>query len=258
LKTFDSGLMNVYSQWRVKLEDFNESEKYFFTDELMSNVSSILDVGCGCGGLGNALKIRFGTAFSYTGINTKETCVIKGEKISPELKIIDGIFPNSIKSGKMFDMICAFGFFHMVLEWKKLLFNLTKFANKFVNVGVVSRLEGATVIDPDVSYYYYLDSGDRVPSIAINIRELLNYCCHHELRVKRIKYYGYHNKSFRSTAFRPIQEKDTIYGNLFLELFEPGNETVPFGGLAPNQTNRRQFVPDLEIIIDGKSWNEWR
>ncbi len=42
--------MAVYSQSRIELDDFNQSEKFFFTEELMSQVSSMLDVGSGCGG----------------------------------------------------------------------------------------------------------------------------------------------------------------------------------------------------------------
>ncbi len=259
MKVFENkNLMQIYQTWRTKFSDFYESERFFFTSELMSNVSSVLDVGCGGGGFGNALRKKFGNKFSYTGIDVNETEVVGGKERFPELNFVRGCFPKGLKDEERFDLVCAFGFFHMVLNWKKTLFDFTRFAKRFVNVSVVCRLEGGTVLDSDVSYYYYLNSGKRVPSIVLNIRELLNFCCHHELRVKKISFYGYHNSGVRSTAFRPLPESETIYGNLFLELFDSDKNPKRFGGLSSKQTDQRFFVPEVKIVIDGKEWNGWR
>ena len=258
LKAFVKDALQIYQDGRCNFKDFYESEKYYFTPKIMSNISTVLDIGCATGGFGNALKKQFNNKLSYTGIDVNRTEIKNGKKAFPKQNFIRGIFPTAMKDSQKYDLVCAFGFFHMVVKWKQMLSDLIKHSKKYVNISVVCRLEGTTVTDKDLSYYYYLDTGERAPSIAINIRELLNYCCHHELKVKRIGFYGYNNKASRSTAFRPIREKDTIYGNLFLELFDSEKQPKRFGGLAPEQTKARAFVPETKIVINGKKWNNWR
>lgn len=45
-------------------------------------------------------------------------------------------------------------------------------------------------MDKDISYVYYLDSGERIHLIVHNIYEFFNFCCIHEMRVKKYLFTG--------------------------------------------------------------------
>jgi methylase of polypeptide subunit release factors len=57
-----------YSTTRISWDQFYPSEqKIFCTSDFHSGLS-VLDIGCGCGGLGLALKERFAIS-DYTGVD---------------------------------------------------------------------------------------------------------------------------------------------------------------------------------------------
>ena len=65
-----SGFVNYYSKYRMKWEEFYESEKYMFEKVFgrFNDPFSVLDAGCGCGGLGLALSEKFKLNF-YKGLD---------------------------------------------------------------------------------------------------------------------------------------------------------------------------------------------
>ena len=77
-------------------------------------------------------------------------------------------------------------------EWKKCLLDMANNAKKFLNFSVVLKTSGNTIVDKDVSYFYYLDSGVRVHQVIHNIYEITNFLSLREMRAKKISFYGYH------------------------------------------------------------------
>lgn len=61
-------ISQYFSENRLSFNDFYESEKEILSSINWFNGISVLDVGCGCGGLGLALHDEFGV-FDYTGID---------------------------------------------------------------------------------------------------------------------------------------------------------------------------------------------
>jgi SAM-dependent methyltransferase len=65
------GLPEFYSNHRSAWEDFYVSERTAFEASGLGPETSILDVGCACGGLGTALNERFGCT-NYVGLEIHE------------------------------------------------------------------------------------------------------------------------------------------------------------------------------------------
>lgn len=103
------------------------------------------------------------------------------------------------------------------------MIEMVRIAKKFVNISLTFQLEGSAVIDKDRSYFYYLDTGERVHQVIHNIYEFTNFLSIHELRVKKINFYGYHTMS-PGDNFRSVPNDKKIKGNLLLELFEAGEQ----------------------------------
>ena len=84
-------ISDYFSKNRISFDSFYESEK-----EILSSVDwfdgiSVLDVGCGCGGLGLALNKKFGV-FDYTGVDIHSESI----KIAKDTNAIVGFsFENS-------------------------------------------------------------------------------------------------------------------------------------------------------------------
>lgn len=69
--------------------------------------SKVLDVGCGCGGLGLALRERFGVD-SYEGIEINDAAAAVGRELNPRAQIYEGdVLRISAEelSGKSYDLV---------------------------------------------------------------------------------------------------------------------------------------------------------
>ncbi|CAN2170675.1 AdoMet_MTases domain containing protein [Candidatus Nanopelagicaceae bacterium] len=82
-------IAKFFSSNRVKWDDFYPSEKELFLRVGISERDSVLDVGCGCGGLGNALKEKFGVT-DYTGVEINLPACNLGKIVNPKGKFIHG------------------------------------------------------------------------------------------------------------------------------------------------------------------------
>jgi len=62
-----SSLVEYFASNRIKWEQFYESERKLLGALQLNSDQQVLDIGCGCGGLGLALKEKFGIN-NYTGV----------------------------------------------------------------------------------------------------------------------------------------------------------------------------------------------
>ncbi len=82
-------LARYFSQNRVSWQQFYESERSIINQLHLDSHHEVLDVGCGCGGLGMALRDQFGVE-NYTGVEINTTAAEAGRMMNPKAHIICG------------------------------------------------------------------------------------------------------------------------------------------------------------------------
>lgn len=82
-------LNNKYSSERIVWNDFYQSERSVFDRVGFTLSTSVLDLGCGCAGLGLALKQRYGVK-NYTGIDINNQNIEMATKINPSAVVTHG------------------------------------------------------------------------------------------------------------------------------------------------------------------------
>ena len=95
-------IKDFFSNERIKWNQFYESERkiieLYFNKQ--KNNPDILDIGCGCGGLGLALDSKF-TINSYTGIEINKEAANFAMKNNQKQKIICGDFLDLFQKNKI-------------------------------------------------------------------------------------------------------------------------------------------------------------
>ena len=82
-------LVRYFSRNRVAWTQFYESERLIISRLNLNSGQTVLDIGCGCGGLGLALRERFGVQ-NYTGIEINASAANAGKMMNPEARILCG------------------------------------------------------------------------------------------------------------------------------------------------------------------------
>lgn len=114
---------------RSSFQKLYRGEKYLISNFIKKN-ESVLDIGCGQGGLYKILKKRF-KKINYTGIdfNGKMIEIAKNKYPSANFFLYEKEnYLNFFK--KKFDVIIIFGILHLNVSWKKILSNAAKIAKK--------------------------------------------------------------------------------------------------------------------------------
>ncbi len=257
MKPYEKGSLSysTYSHNRHKLEEFFQSERYFLTKEIIKPGTTILDIGGASGGLGNAIQTSVQKDIKYFCIDPDVQSIRFGKELYPHFEFSSGYFPKDAPE-KEYDLVVMMALFPQIEDWKTCLLNMRNRSKRFINLSIVARLDGTTVIDKDVSYAYYFDSGERVHQIVHNLYELLNFCSTAEMNLRKITFYGYHLKE-KGKNYRCVPYTQQIVGNLLLEVNDkPACRT---GAIS-----KKEFIdnmeapklldnsPEVEIIIDGK------
>jgi len=82
-------LARYFKSNRIAWEQFYESERAIIGQLRPDRQQRILDIGCGCGGLGLALRDRFGVEH-YTGVEINPLAVEAGRVMNPAAEILCG------------------------------------------------------------------------------------------------------------------------------------------------------------------------
>lgn len=84
-------LVNFYSTHRRGWAGLYPSERHVIERMGITPEANVLDMGCACGGLGEALGERFGVT-SYTGVEISNLCVAAARRFYPKHRFIAGDF----------------------------------------------------------------------------------------------------------------------------------------------------------------------
>jgi SAM-dependent methyltransferase len=82
-------LARYFSRNRVEWAHFYESERVIIDGLRLNPRQAVLDIGCGCGGLGLALRERYGVQ-NYTGVEINRLAAEAGRAMNPQAQILCG------------------------------------------------------------------------------------------------------------------------------------------------------------------------
>lgn len=196
IKYTSDEIEEFYRGHRIVWEQFYESERVMFERLGMGRESSVLDIGCGCAGLGMALKEQFGTT-AYTGVEINEKAAETGRVLYPECTMFSGdileiseeeLPPNS------FDFVVSLG----CIDWNVQFLDMVRKAYSYVKPGgyFLSSFRlttHETVNDMNRSWQHInfegKKEGEKAAYVVMNARELLDFLA--GLSPQSIQGYGY-------------------------------------------------------------------
>ena len=101
--------------------------------DILTNSESILDIGGATGGLGNALKNKFGLQdTSYSVIDVDQQTIEIGQATHPGFKFFHGEFPNALPQNFTADLVLMQGLFPQIPDWKSMLRSMATVAKKYM------------------------------------------------------------------------------------------------------------------------------
>lgn len=206
----------VDRKWRSTEAELFESEREVL-GRILSNGQSVLDVGCASGGLYNILQQKF-DGIRYTGIDIDAACIEAARHEHAGATFVAGdIFKNDFPDDG-FDAVVSLMTMSMQPEYKKFIQELVRVARRYVVFDVRLKYEGPTIVDRDISYFYYHGSGVRNYYVVHNVFELLSFLHTEGLYLKSIRIDGYH-PSDKTSAFLPFPKDRLLIGMACLEKY---------------------------------------
>jgi SAM-dependent methyltransferase len=219
-------LARFFVRNRVTWEQFYESERVIIEKLNLDGHRTVLDIGCGCGGLGLALRERFGVR-RYTGVDINPQAAAAGSAMNPDARIVCGDILELRKDelgADGFDLVISLG----CIDWNVCFDEMLATAWSLVVPGghlvVTVRLtEGEGCNDFSRSYQYInydmVREGERAAYIVVNARSLLRRL--RDFQPGEIRGFGYWGP--------PSKTAVTPYERLCFSAFSLRKRTEPSG-----------------------------
>jgi len=213
----------VQKKWRSTEAELFESEKELLW-RILKNDQSLLDVGCASGGLYNILRQKF-SGLRYTGIDIDSACIEAARREHSGATFLSGEVPDARFEEDRFDVVVSLMTMSMQPDYKKLIQELVRVSSRYVLFDLRLKYEGPTIVDRDVSYFYYHGSGIRNYYIVHNVFELLNFLHTESLHLKSIRIDGYYPAD-KTSAFLPFPKNQLMTGMICLEKYPKGERSA--------------------------------
>lgn len=192
-------IKKYFSKNRICWDDFYESERQIIENLRINEGHNVLDIGCGCGGLGLALSERFNLV-NYSGVEINQLAALEAKNINSDAKIYVGDFLDVSKNellNKKFDFVFSLSCFDWNIEFSKMLHTAWSHVIDGGSLVATFRLvmdEGCK--DFEISYQYINyegnKEGERAPYIVLNAKELFQELI--LLKPLEISAYGYYGE----------------------------------------------------------------
>lgn len=153
---------------RVRWEQFYESERQVIQALTLTANHSVLDIGCGCGGLGLALREQFGVT-SYTGVEINAQAVEIGNRLNPGA-LLRGDFldiSSAQLAGRQFDVVFSLSCVDWNVEFAAMLrtaWSMVKPGGNFVATFRLTDGDGCSDMARCFQYINY--QGEREGELA--------------------------------------------------------------------------------------------
>jgi len=259
--TYKDSMLNsvLFNEKQRRMCDYFKSVAHFFTPEFICPGDSVLDIGGASGGFLAAINAEV-SRIRGTVIDPDPRAVGLGYDAFHEIEFILGEFPEAMPQYRTFDVVSMQALFPQIPTWKETLLQMAGATKKYINILLLLRLSGTTVIDKDVSYAYYLDTGDRVHQVIHNIYEFINFLSISEMRAKKIQIYGYHTP-YSGDNFRCIPNAEQVKANAMIELWDEEDNPFRMGAAhdkGKGNTDYSFYRPEIEVFIDDKQFDVYK
>lgn len=175
-------IKSYFSKHRIRWDQFYKSERVILTNTLTGfDSQSILDIGCGCGGLGLALQEQFNIS-NYTGIEINTQAAKFAQELNPVAEIICADFlelePQKLPFGQ-FDVVISLS----CIDWQLNFDSMFKRAWLYVKPGgnfvfSLRLTDGIGVNDINSSYQFInydgVREGEIAPYVILNAKDLMH------------------------------------------------------------------------------------
>ena len=174
-------LAAFYREHRTRWTDFYESERVMFSRLAPGPETAVLDIGCGCGGLGMALREQFGVN-AYTGVEINPQAAEAGRLLNPASTIITGdilaLGQQLIPEGS-FDLVVSLGCIDFNVEFDAMLARAFDFVRPGGHFVSSFRITPETTADDMRTSYQYINfdgrqEGEIAPYVVMNGDALLD------------------------------------------------------------------------------------
>ena len=171
-------IATYYSQNRIAWHDFYESERHVMDLLHLTPGSSVLDVGCGCGGLGLVLSERYGCT-NYLGVEINAPAVQLAKQLNPFANIIcsDILDPSLILPDKA-DVVFSLSCIDWNVEFQKMLAKCWSCVSPNGYLVLSLRLtDKNSILDESQSFQYISFDGteatETAPYSVLNINDCI-------------------------------------------------------------------------------------
>ena len=199
-----------FSKNRISWEQFYKSERDIISQLDLGKDHSILDIGCGCGGLGLAIKDHFGV-LAYAGVEINQQAVLSSKELNPLAEIYVGDFLDISKRellNRTFDTVFSLSCFDWNIQFSEMLHAAWQHVAPGGSLVATFRLVSEMGCDDlNLSYQYInydgFQEGERAAYIVLNASKLFEQLC--VLGPSKILAAGYYGAP-SSTAVTPYSK----------------------------------------------------
>jgi len=189
-------IANYFKNNRITWEQFYESERKIISRLGLTRNSTILDIGCGCGGLSFALLDQFDVK-NYTGVEINPFAAESAQTMNPKAHILCGdIIKLSEKKliEKQFDVVFSLSCIDWNVQFDEMLSAAWRFVKPEGGLVATFRLtidEGCKDINRSYQYINFdgILEGECANYVVLNVNEILQQLC--DLNPLKISAYGY-------------------------------------------------------------------
>jgi SAM-dependent methyltransferase len=169
-----------YRTHRVRWDQFYESERVVFSKLGLDSGSSVLDIGCGCGGLGLALREKFGVT-RYTGVEINHQAAESASGVYPEGRFLAADIlapPAGELVDETFDIVVSLGCIDWNVQFEAMVaaaWRYVKPGGYFVSSYRVTTESGINDMGRSWQHVNFegKQEGEKAPYVVLNAAELL-------------------------------------------------------------------------------------
>ena len=189
-------LARYFARNRVAWREFYESERVIIKQLGLDRDDTILDIGCGCGGLGLALRERFEIE-NYTGVEINQAAAEAGRGMNPKAHILCGDIldlSRNVLHDRRFDVVFSLSCVDWNVRFSEMLaaaWNHVVPGGHLVSTFRLTAGEGCGDFDRSYQYINYdgIREGERASYVVLNAKRLMQQLV--EFNPSEINAYGY-------------------------------------------------------------------